>query len=221
MRALITGGCGFIGSAAVRILVNAGHQVLNIDKLTYAGDPRTVAPVAGSSNYRFEKTDILDQRSLANLFADFAPDSVFHLAAETHVDRSIDDPGVFIDTNLHGTFVMLQTALSFWNQLIPRQRARFRFIQVSTDEVYGSLSTEGLFHGNHGLSTEFPVFGEQGGRGSPCASVVLNVRSADRYFQLLEQLRPLSEPREADSDDHSQGPVGPTDSDLWRWSERS
>ena len=144
--------------------MNAGHQVLNIDKLTYAGDPRTVAPVAGSSNYRFEKTDILDQRSLANLFADFAPDSVFHLAAETHVDRSIDDPGVFIDTNLHGTFVMLQTALSFWNQLIPGTTGPL--------PIYSGIDRRSLwqpkhgrtFHGNHGLSTEFPVFGEQGGR---------------------------------------------------------
>src|SRR5260370_88755 len=110
MRALITGGCGFIGSAAVRILVGAGHQVLNIDKLTYAGDPRTVAAVAGSPNYRFEKMDILDQSGIAASFRDFAPQAVFHLAAETHVDRSIDDPGKFIDTNIRRTFVLLHTA---------------------------------------------------------------------------------------------------------------
>jgi len=145
MRVLVTGGCGFIGSAAVRILVGAGHQVLNIDKLTYAGDLRTVAAVTGSPNYRFEKTDILDQRETAASFRDFAPQAVFHLAAETHVDRSIDDPAKFIETNIHGTFVMLQTALGYWIHLNTEERARFRFIQVSTDEVYGSLGDQGLF----------------------------------------------------------------------------
>jgi dTDP-glucose 4,6-dehydratase len=145
MRVLVTGGCGFIGSAAVRILVGAGHQVLNIDKMTYAGDLRTVAAVVGSPNYCFEKMDILDQSGIAASFRDFAPQAVFHLAAETHVDRSIDDPGKFIDTNIHGTFVMLQTALGYWNYLDAEERARFRFIQVSTDEVYGSLGDQGLF----------------------------------------------------------------------------
>jgi dTDP-glucose 4,6-dehydratase len=145
MRFLVTGGCGFIGSAAVRILVNAGHQVLNIDKLTYAGDVRTVAGVARSPNYRFEKMDVLDQRGIAASFRDFAPQAVLHLAAETHVDRSIDDPGKFIDTNIHGTFVMLQTALGYWNHLDTEERAHFRFIQVSTDEVYGSLGDQGHF----------------------------------------------------------------------------
>ena len=145
MRFLVTGGCGFIGSAAARILVGAGHQVLNIDKLTYAGDLRTVAAVAGSPNYHFEKLDILDQNGISALFRNFAPQAVFHFAAETHVDRSIDDPGKFIDTNIHGTFVMLQSALGYWNQLDAEERERFRFIQVSTDEVYGSLGDQGLF----------------------------------------------------------------------------
>src|SRR5206468_2195709 len=114
MRVLITGGCGFIGSAAVRILVGAGHQVLNIDKLTYAGDLRTIGAVAGCPNYRFEEMDILDQGGIAASFRNFAPQAVLHLAAETHVDRSIDGPGQFIDTNVRGTFVMLQTALAYW-----------------------------------------------------------------------------------------------------------
>ncbi|NOJ43547.1 dTDP-glucose 4,6-dehydratase [Bradyrhizobium australiense] len=152
MRVLVTGGCGFIGSAAVRFLVGAGHHVLNLDKLTYAGDLRTVAAVAGSPNYRFRKMDILDQRGVAASFKDFAPQAVFHLAAESHVDRSIDDPGIFVDTNLRGTFVMLHTALNFWNQLNREQQANFRFIQVSTDEVYGSLGAEGFF-------TETTVYG--------------------------------------------------------------
>jgi dTDP-glucose 4,6-dehydratase len=145
MRFLVTGGCGFIGSAVVRILVRAGHQVLNIDKLTYAGDLRTVAAVSGSPNYRFEKIDILDQEKISASFGDFAPQAVFHLAAETHVDRSIDGPAKFVDTNIHGTFIMLQAALGYWSHLVTEERARFRFIHVSTDEVYGSLGDKGLF----------------------------------------------------------------------------
>lgn len=145
MRFLITGGCGFVGSAAVRILVRAGHQIMNVDKLTYAGDLRTVAEVANSANYRFKKLDILDHRSLATVFTEFEPHKVIHFAAESHVDRSIDDPAAFIDTNLCGTFVMLQTALDYWRQLDAERLARFRFIQVSTDEVFGSLGAKGFF----------------------------------------------------------------------------
>jgi dTDP-glucose 4,6-dehydratase len=145
MRVLVTGGCGFIGSAAVRILVGTGHQVLNIDKLTYAGDLRTVASAAGSPHYRFEKMDILDTDGVASCLRDFAPHAVLHLAAETHVDRSIDDPAKFIETNVNGTFVMLQAALANWKTLAANDRSRFRFIQVSTDEVYGSLGDQGFF----------------------------------------------------------------------------
>jgi dTDP-glucose 4,6-dehydratase len=145
MRVIVTGGCGFIGSAAVRILVRNGHQVLNIDKLTYAGDPRTVAEVASSLTYSFEKLDICNQSGVKAAFGNFAPQAVFHFAAETHVDRSIDDPSQFIETNIHGTFVMLQASLGYWNHLIPRERENFRFVHVSTDEVYGSLGNQGFF----------------------------------------------------------------------------
>jgi dTDP-glucose 4,6-dehydratase len=145
MRVLVTGGCGFVGSAAIRILVGAGHQVLNIDKLTYAGDTRAVAAVAASPTYRFEKMDILDREGVTGSFRDFAPQAVFHLAAETHVDRSIDGPEKFIETNFNGTFAMLQSALVYWSRLENEERERFRFIQVSTDEVYGSLGDEGFF----------------------------------------------------------------------------
>jgi len=127
------------------MLVNANHQVLNIDKLTYAGDLRNVAAVANSPNYRFEKLDICDRPNIARSFSDFAPQAVLHLAAETHVDRSIDAPEVFIDTNLRGTFVMLQAALEHWQGLEAEEQTRFRFVQVSTDEVYGSLGEEGFF----------------------------------------------------------------------------
>jgi len=145
MRVLVTGGCGFIGSAAVRNLVSAGHDVLNIDKLTYAGDPRTVAGVSGLPNYQFERRDIVDQPAMAAAIMRFAPDAIFNLAAESHVDRSIDDPGAFVDTNLRGTFVMLQSALDYWMGLEGERKAGFRFIQVSTDEVYGSLGADGYF----------------------------------------------------------------------------
>lgn len=145
MRVLVTGGCGFIGSAAVRILIGAGHDVLNIDNLTYAGDLRAVAAITGSPRYRFEKMDILDREGIARSFSEFAPQAVFHLAAETHVDRSIDAPEKFIETNVNGTFVMLQAALAYWSHLEKEHRARFRFIQVSTDEVYGSLGEHGFF----------------------------------------------------------------------------
>jgi dTDP-glucose 4,6-dehydratase len=145
MRALITGGCGFIGSAAVRHLVKHGHQVLNIDKLTYAGDLRTVTEAAPSSNYSFEKLDICDQSGVTGAFRDFSPQAVFHFAAETHVDRSIDRPLQFIETNIQGTFVLLQAALARWSHLALEERLRFRFVQVSSDEVYGSLGDQGFF----------------------------------------------------------------------------
>ena len=145
MRALVTGGCGFIGSALVRHLVRAGKQVLNIDKLTYAGDVTTVAEVAASPDYRFEQIDILDRAAMTRAIAAFAPDAIFHLAAESHVDRSIDAPGAFIDTNLRGTFVLLQCALGHWNGLDPSEKAAFRFVHVSTDEVFGSLGPDGHF----------------------------------------------------------------------------
>lgn len=145
MKALVTGGCGFIGSALVRRLVEAGHSVLNIDKLTYAGDLRTVAAVAGRPNYQFNRSDITDQAAVVEAFRSFQPDAVFHLAAESHVDRSIDAPGAFVETNLHGTYVMLHAAIAYWEGLDADARARFRFIHVSTDEVFGHLGRDGAF----------------------------------------------------------------------------
>jgi dTDP-glucose 4,6-dehydratase len=145
MRVLVTGGCGFIGSAALRSLVRTGHEVLNIDRLTYAGDLRTVASVAASPNYHFQRMDILDRKGVTSCFSEFGPDAVLHFAAETHVDRSIDDPTKFIETNVNGTFVVLQVALAYWNHLSPKERERFRFVQASTDEVYGSLGHQGFF----------------------------------------------------------------------------
>ncbi|MBE1526251.1 dTDP-glucose 4,6-dehydratase [Sphingopyxis sp. OAS728] len=146
MRIFVTGGAGFIGSALVRHLVAEGnYEVLNFDKLTYAGNPSTVASVADSPRYRFVQGDICDADAVRAAIASFQPDIVTHLAAESHVDRSIDGPGAFIQTNLVGTFVLLSEARTYYEGLPDDVRARFRFHHISTDEVYGSLGADGLF----------------------------------------------------------------------------
>ncbi|MEQ8711231.1 MAG: dTDP-glucose 4,6-dehydratase [Rhodospirillales bacterium] len=144
-RVLVTGGAGFIGSALVRYLVNAGADVLNIDALTYAGDLSTVAAVADRPNYSFRQADIRDASAMAAAFGAFRPGLLFHLAAESHVDRSIDGPAAFIDTNVVGTATLLDAALGYWKTLSGPDRDTFRFVHVSTDEVYGALGTEGCF----------------------------------------------------------------------------
>jgi len=146
MRILVTGGAGFIGSALIRHLIaETGHEVLNLDKLTYAGVLSSLTPVDNSPRYRFVRGDICDAALVARLMADFEPDVIAHLAAESHVDRSIDGPGEFIQTNLVGTFTMLSQALAYWRQLDAERRAGFRFHHISTDEVFGSLGAEGYF----------------------------------------------------------------------------
>src|SRR5271154_6461446 len=145
MRFLITGGAGFIGSAVVRRAIGDGHDVLVLDKLTYAGNLSSLAPAAASPRYRFSRVDVCDRAAVAQAFDGFRPDAVLHLAAESHVDRSIDGPAAFIETNIVGTFVMLSEALAYWRNLKPQARDAFRFLHVSTDEVFGSLGSEGLF----------------------------------------------------------------------------
>ena len=143
MKILITGGAGFIGSAVVRLAVRRGHEVVNLDALTYAANPANIADVAGSNHYRFEQADIRDRPALDRVFADHRPDAVMHLAAESHVDRSIDGPAAFIETNIIGTFNLLEAARAYWMR--EGQPDAFRFHHISTDEVFGSLGPSGQF----------------------------------------------------------------------------
>lgn len=143
MKLLVTGGAGFIGSAVVRQAVRAGHQIVNLDALTYAACLENVAGVSDSPLYTFEHVDIRDADVLQRVFAKHKPDAVMHLAAESHVDRSIDGPAVFVETNINGTYNMLEAARSFWSD--QGKPDRFRFHHISTDEVYGTLGAEGLF----------------------------------------------------------------------------
>jgi dTDP-glucose 4,6-dehydratase len=146
MRVLVTGGAGFIGSALVRHLVlERGYEVLTVDKLTYAGNLASLRLVDNHPNHRFLKADIRDGAAIAEAFRSFRPTRVMHLAAESHVDRSITGAAEFVETNVLGSFVMLENARTYWNGLDAREKAAFRFLHVSTDEVYGSLGAEGLF----------------------------------------------------------------------------
>ncbi|CAE6961737.1 dTDP-glucose 4,6-dehydratase [Ectopseudomonas khazarica] len=140
MRILITGGAGFIGSALIRHLIRqTDHEVLNLDKLTYAGNLESLETVADSPRYRFVQADIADSEQVAATLAEFQPDAVMHLAAESHVDRSIDGPAAFIQTNIVGTYSLLESVRSYWLGLDAERQAAFRFHHISTDEVYGDL----------------------------------------------------------------------------------
>ena len=143
MKILVTGGAGFIGSAVVRLAIARGHEVVNLDALTYAACLENVAGAAQSANYAFVHADIRDRAALDAVFADHAPDAVMHLAAESHVDRSIDGPGAFIETNVNGTYHMLEAARAYWTA--QGKPETFRFHHISTDEVYGTLGATGLF----------------------------------------------------------------------------
>jgi dTDP-glucose 4,6-dehydratase len=145
-RFLVTGGAGFIGSAVVRhVLAATGHDIQVVDKLTYAGNLDSLQPVKDHPRFRFVRADIADAAAMKAALADFAPDIILHLAAESHVDRSIDGPAAFIETNVVGTFVLLQQALSYWRALPKAKAETFRFHHVSTDEVFGSLDALGAF----------------------------------------------------------------------------
>jgi dTDP-glucose 4,6-dehydratase len=146
MRVLVTGGAGFIGSALCRHLVlDVGWTVLNIDKLTYAANLRSLDLIAGCPNYHFLKADICDRQMLETVFADFRPHGVMHLAAESHVDRSITGPAEFLQSNVIGTYTLLEVSRDYWSKLPAKARGKFRFHHISTDEVYGSLPAAGYF----------------------------------------------------------------------------
>ena len=153
---LVTGGAGFIGSAVIRHLINATeHQVVNVDKLTYAGNLESLKEVSESARYSFEQVDICDATEIKRVLEQYQPNIVMHLAAESHVDRSIDGPGEFIQTNIVGTYTLLDQARHYWSQLEETKKSGFRFHHISTDEVYGDLP-----HPEEGKSENLPLFTE-------------------------------------------------------------
>ncbi|MFK7733228.1 MAG: dTDP-glucose 4,6-dehydratase [Pseudomonadales bacterium] len=146
MKILLTGGAGFIGSAVVRLIIeHSEHQVLNFDKLTYAGNLESLQSIRDSSRYQFVQADICDAASVAGALEHYQPDVIMHLAAESHVDRSIDGPAAFIESNVIGTYTLLEAARQYWTGLPAERQSLFRFHHISTDEVYGSLGETGLF----------------------------------------------------------------------------
>ena len=146
---LVTGGAGFIGSALVRHLVEqTDHQIVNADFLTYAGNQSSLQSITGNPRYHFEHVNICDAQAMSRLFEIYAPNAVLHLASETHVDRSIDSPDIFVQTNVVGTFTLLEVVRSYFNSLSEVLQNQFRFLNVSTDEVFGSLGQKGVFREN-------------------------------------------------------------------------
>nr|WP_322939467.1 dTDP-glucose 4,6-dehydratase [Pseudomonas sp. s4] len=179
MKILVTGGAGFIGSAVIRHLVeNTNHVVANIDKLTYAGNLDSVATVSSSNRYRFYRVDICDRSTLDKVFIEFQPDAVMHLAAESHVDRSIDGPADFIETNIVGTYTLMEAARSYWQELPAKRKAAFRFHHISTDEVYGDL------HGTDDLFTETTPYAPSSPYSASKASSDHLVRAWQRTYSL-------------------------------------
>lgn len=164
LRLLVTGGAGFIGSALIRQLINeTDATVINVDKLTYAGNLASLEPIATSSRYHFVQADICDAAAMKTVLAEYQPTAVMHLAAESHVDRSIDGPGDFIQTNLVGTYTLLEAVRAYWNDLPEAEKAAFRFQHISTDEVYGSLGETGLFTETTGYQPNSPYSASKAG----------------------------------------------------------
>ena len=176
---LVTGGAGFIGSAVVRHLINdTDHTIINVDKLTYAGNLESLTSVSDDPRYQFEKVDICDAKEIARVLARYQPDVIMHLAAESHVDRSIDGPDEFIQTNIVGTYNLLEQARAYWTQLEAAKKAGFRFLHVSTDEVYGDLE------GTDDLFTETTPYSPSSPYSASKASSDHLVRAWNRTFDL-------------------------------------
>ncbi len=179
MKILVTGGAGFIGSAVVRHIVkDTAFSVINVDKLTYAGNLASVASIAGDERYVFEAADICSRADMERIFREHEPDAVMHLAAESHVDRSIDGPATFIETNILGTYVLLEAARSYWNTLPSLKKQNFRFHHISTDEVYGDL------HGTDDLFTETTPYSPSSPYSATKASSDHLVRAWNRTYGL-------------------------------------
>lgn len=179
MKILVTGGAGFIGSAVIRYVIqNTDNQVLNIDKLTYAGNLESLKEIDKSANYQFQQIDICDAEKIIRVFEDFQPDLVMHLAAESHVDRSIDGPAEFINTNIIGTYTLLEVSRKYWGQLPENKKNTFRFHHISTDEVYGDL------HGTDDLFTEETSYAPSSPYSASKASSDHLVRAWNRTYGL-------------------------------------
>lgn len=164
MRVLVTGGAGFIGSAVARRFISeTADEILVFDKLTYAGNLNSLASIAHNKRYTFRQADICDRQAVKLALEDFQPDVLMHLAAESHVDRSIDGPAAFIQTNVVGTFTLLDAALEYWRSLPAEKAARFRFQHISTDEVFGSLGSEGFFYEDTSYAPNSPYSASKAG----------------------------------------------------------
>ena len=201
MRLLVTGGAGFVGSAVVRRAIAEGLSVVNVDKLTYAADPESVASVADRASYAFERADICDAAAMARIFAAHDPDAVMHLAAESHVDRSIDGPEAFVRTNVVGTFTLLEAARAHWRALPDARRAAFRFHHVSTDEVFGALGPTGKFDETAPYAPNSPYSASKAGSdhlarawGETYGLPVIVTNGSNTYgpFQFPEKLVPVA-----------------------------
>jgi len=202
MKILVTGGAGFIGSAACRLLVGeVGAEVLNVDKLTYAANPASLKPIEHDPRYRFHQGDIGDRAAIADLVRGFQPDAVLHLAAESHVDRSIDGPGAFIKTNIEGTYALLEAALDYWRTLPQERAARFRFHHVSTDEVFGSLGPQGRFREDARYQPSSPYSASKAGSDHLASAwyrtyelpvIICNASNNYGPYQFPEKLIPLA-----------------------------
>lgn len=201
MKYLVTGGAGFIGSALCRYLINdKGAQVLNVDKLTYAANLYSLSSIKNHQNYGFLRADICDHDAMTTAFESFQPDAVIHLAAESHVDRSISGSAEFITTNIVGTHVLLEAARCYWSGLKAKRRESFRFLHVSTDEVYGSLGKSGLFREDTAYDPSSPYSASKAASdhlvsawhrtyGLPC--LISNCSNNYGPFQFPEKLIPL------------------------------
>jgi dTDP-glucose 4,6-dehydratase len=201
MRVLVTGGAGFIGSAACRRLIADGISVVNADKLTYAANPKSLALFAHHPSYAFERADICDRAAMDWMFRQYQPDAVLHLAAESHVDRSITDAAAFIRTNIIGTYQLLEAARHYWQALSPDRRAGFRFVHVSTDEVFGSLGLEGRFREDTSYRPSSPYSASKAGsdhlanawyRTYGLPVIVCNCSNNYGPYQFPEKLIPLT-----------------------------